>query len=79
MSGYTPTTDEVREDFAYPWEGFEQDREGRLEAFDRWLNSERARIWDEGYRRSCMDHSTWCRKTNGDHGQQQINPYRSTP
>lgn len=37
MSDYTPTTDEVREDFAYPWEGFKQDREGRLAAFDRWL------------------------------------------
>lgn len=39
----------------------------------------RARIWDEGYRRACMDHSTWCRKTDGDHGQHNINPYRSTP
>ena len=37
MSEYTPTTDEVREDFAYPWEGFKQNREGRLAAFDRWL------------------------------------------
>lgn len=33
---YTPTTEEVRQDFAYPWEGFKQDKQGRLEAFDRW-------------------------------------------
>lgn len=37
MNDYTPTTDEVREDFAYPWDGFKQDREGRLAAFDRWI------------------------------------------
>lgn len=53
MSGYTPTTDEVREDFAYPWEGFKQDREGRLEAFDRWLNAERARVWDDAHGAPC--------------------------
>lgn len=34
---YTPTTEQVREDFAYPWEGFPQDRAARLAAFDRWL------------------------------------------
>jgi hypothetical protein len=37
LGAYTPTQDDVREDFAYPWEGFQQDREGRLAAFDRWL------------------------------------------
>lgn len=37
MNDYTPTTDEVREDFAYPWEGFKQDREGRMAVFDRWI------------------------------------------
>lgn len=38
MTDYTPTTEEVRQDFAYPWEGFKQDKQGRLEAFDRWIN-----------------------------------------
>ena len=74
MTDYTPSTQEVKE-----WYADSIDRLGGEGEFDRWLNAERARIWDEGYRRSCMDHSTWCRKTNGDHGQQQINPYRSTP
>lgn len=37
MTDYTPTAEEVRQDFAYPWEGFKQDKQGRLEAFDRWL------------------------------------------
>jgi hypothetical protein len=41
---YTPTHDEVREDFAYPWEGFQQDREGRLAAFDRWMAKHDAEV-----------------------------------
>ena len=49
MSDYTPTTSEVREDFAYPMEGFYQDRPARLAAFDRWLANERAEAYDEGY------------------------------
>lgn len=44
MTEYTPTDDEVREDFAYPWEGFKQDRAGRLAAFDRWLAAHDARV-----------------------------------
>lgn len=44
MSDYTPTQDEVREDFAYPWEGHEQDREARLAAFDRWLAQHDAEV-----------------------------------
>lgn len=49
------------------------DREGR--AFDRWLNAERARIWDEGYgqgRSDQADHSMY-------HQTHTDNPYRSTP
>lgn len=41
---HMPTDDHVREDFAYPWEGFTQDREGRLAAFDRWLAAHDARV-----------------------------------
>lgn len=33
--------------------------------------------WDEGYRTACADHSAWCRRTDGDHGQRHINPYRA--
>lgn len=44
MSEYTPTDAEVREDFAYPWEGFVQDRPGRLAAFDRWLAAHDAKV-----------------------------------
>lgn len=47
MSDYTPTTTEVREDFAYPWEGFEQNREGRLAAFDAWLAKHDAEVADK--------------------------------
>lgn len=36
----------------------------------------REQAWDEGYRTACRDHSTWCRRTDGDHGQRHINPYR---
>lgn len=48
MSDYTPTTTEVREDFAYPWEGFQQDREGRLAAFDAWIAQHDAEIQARG-------------------------------
>lgn len=44
MSDYTPTTDEVREDFAYPWEAHKQDRPARLAAFDRWLAQHDAKV-----------------------------------
>lgn len=41
---YMPTTSHVREDFAYPWDGFKQYREARLAAFDRWLADHDAHI-----------------------------------
>lgn len=48
MSEYTPTTDDVREDFAFPW-SVDQigDRSARVAAFDRWLASVKAEAWDE--------------------------------
>ena len=51
---YTPTTDEVRQDFGYPWEGFKPDKRGRLAAFDRWLVEHYRQVaetaWDEAAR-----------------------------
>ena len=57
---YVPTTDEVREDFAYPWEGFKQNREGRLAAFDRWHAAEVAAAKAEE-----LD---WCLQANRAYG-----------
>lgn len=37
----------------------------------------KAEAWDEGYRYACRDHSTWCRRDDGDHGQRHVNPYRA--
>lgn len=50
MSEYTPTTEEVREDFAFPWDPEQVgDRPARVAAFDRWLAQVEAAAWDEGY------------------------------
>lgn len=45
MTEYTPTTEEVREDFAFPWSP-EQigDRPARVAAFDRWLAAHDAEV-----------------------------------
>ncbi len=42
---YTPTTEDVREDFAFPWSP-EQigDRPARVAAFDRWLAAHDAEV-----------------------------------
>ena len=49
MGDYTPTTQEVREVYAwednYPYEG--EHSPERAAWFDRWLNAERARIWEQ--------------------------------
>lgn len=38
MTDYTPTTEDVREDFAYPWSADQiGDKTARLAAFDRWF------------------------------------------
>ena len=54
MAEYVPTTEDVREDFAYPWEGFTQDKPARQAAFDAWLEAHDREVatnaWDEGYR-----------------------------
>jgi hypothetical protein len=43
--GYTPTTDEVREDFAFPWDGHVQNTPARLQAFNRWFKNELDKAW----------------------------------
>jgi len=40
---YTPSDNDVREDLAYSWERFKQDRPARLVAYDRWLASHEAK------------------------------------
>ena len=53
MNEYTPTTEDVREDFAFPWYPDQiGDRTARVAAFDRWLSEHdrqvAERAWDEG-------------------------------
>lgn len=53
MSEYTPSTKQVRDGYRYDPEAEYRDpitphHEINGRAFDRWLASERARIWDEG-------------------------------
>ena len=47
---YTPTTEEVREN--YGWNGpdsyIKSNREASRAEFDRWLNKVKAEVWDEG-------------------------------
>ena len=45
MSDYTPTTEEVRLDYA-PAKTFPADAEAQ---FDRWLAEVKAQAWQEGY------------------------------
>ena len=45
MSEYIPTTESVR----YNWAAYGVPQEH----FDRWLNAERARVWDEGHGAPC--------------------------
>lgn len=52
-SDYTPTTEDVREDFALPWSPDQiGDRTARVAAFDRWLSEHdrqvAERAWDQG-------------------------------
>lgn len=50
MTEYTPTTEEVR--YAYGIgrnETWLDDGSKPLPQFDRWLEAERARIWDEAF------------------------------
>jgi len=64
MSEYTPSTAEVLEAYVRfrDWEA------GSVAAFDRWLASERARVWDEG-RAAGFDCGRWG-------GLPLLNPYR---
>ena len=69
MSEYTPTTDEVRAwaVLASPLTEAE---------FDRWLASEKAKAWDEGYLAGEQD--TWDHEATGDWDSGCIsNPYRT--
>lgn len=47
MSEYTPTTEQVREDYATRMAPHLD--EARREAFDRWLKQMKAEAWDEGH------------------------------
>jgi len=60
MSDYTPTTDDVREDFAFPWSPDQiGDKQARLEAFDRWLANLKADVWDEGEEAGMKNQANW--------------------
>lgn len=63
MDDYTPTTEEVREQWASsPVYGYRDPMPVRLAEFDLWLASVRADAWDEG---------------NRAHPKFGVNPYRS--
>lgn len=55
MSEYTPTTENIRQTFAYVRAGLDHDdgypfvMEFHVEAFDRWLAQVKAQVWDEGF------------------------------
>ena len=75
MSDNTPSTELVRNVYSQDQHN-EADDDGELEGrdifdfqddFDRWLNTERARIWDEG------------EYAGQDPSENHGNPYRSTP
>ena len=60
MSEYTPTTEDVREDFAFPWSPDQiGDRTARVAAFDRWLSEHdrqvAERAWEEGARWAAVE------------------------
>lgn len=56
MSEYTPTTEMVRNTYAYErenelgWDGLDDDQTifRVQEEFDRWLDSVKAEVWEEG-------------------------------
>lgn len=78
MSEYTPTTENIRQTFAYVRAGLDHDdgypfvMEFHVEAFDRWLASVKAEAWDEGWMHDADYVNTW--------GQfcphKECNPYR---
>lgn len=53
MSEHTPTTENIRQTFAYVRAGLDHDdgypfvMEFHVEAFDRWLAQVKAEVWDE--------------------------------
>jgi hypothetical protein len=52
-SPYTPTTDEVCLGYVGPHSAHaEQSRLNREAEFDRWLASEKAKAWDEGFNKA---------------------------
>ena len=48
MSGYTPTTEEVRDSYDYQFTLGMSDI-SRIAEFDRWLASVKAEAWEEGF------------------------------
>ena len=86
MSEYTPTTDEIRDDYAHmiaPHTAWGED------GFDAWLDRERAaarregqaQAWDESAGEACG--GNWLPDTNGNPGRPNLtdmkrrNPYRN--
>ena len=61
MSEYTPTTENIRQTFAYVRAGLDHDdgypfvMEFHVEAFDRWLAQVKAEAWGEGRRSGVQD------------------------
>lgn len=69
-STYTPTTDEVREEYAYYL------NPQRLAEFDRWLNEIRAEAWDKGFNAGEKD--VFMHEVNGFGTKCVENPYRNS-
>ena len=51
-AGYTPTTDNVRDEYV---QRFAQWGNAPARWFDRWLNKVKAEAWDDGYECGGMD------------------------
>ena len=75
MSNYTPTTEEVRDEYSFHCEGW-CERCGKSDdvaylfheaEFDRWLAEIRAQVWEEGWHTGNKD---------SDGLQPTVNPYR---
>lgn len=77
----TPTTEQVRQGYVFSWSGGLRDEyhpDGTAE-FDRWLASEKAKAWNEGYDArlegdNAMDARDWETVERC-----ETNPYEPTP
>ena len=62
MSGYTPTTDEVRHYWVVQGVKRRSRRAERAAEFDRWLAEVRAKAWDEGANSTILVNWHCCRR-----------------